>query len=127
LPTSPTSPNLFEIAYRNSIDLTDAVHPFAVPIAKIAHYLSNKEKGVIKLIAESYQNNGNAQMLNISVRTVEKHRANIIEKLGLHSGAGVTVFAYNMVWLLPNQGVNVGLKKIFAMSPNFKFSADFSI
>jgi FixJ family two-component response regulator len=65
------------MAYRNSINLTDAVHPFAVPIAKIAHYLSNKEKGVIKLIAESYQNNGNAQMLNISVRTVEKHRANI--------------------------------------------------
>ena len=47
----------------------------------------------MKLIAESYQNKEIAQILNISVKTVEKHRGNLIEKLNLHSSTALTVYA----------------------------------
>jgi DNA-binding NarL/FixJ family response regulator len=56
--------------------------------------LTPREKEVLKLIAESYQNKEIAQILGISVKTVEKHRGNLIEKLDLHSSAALTAFAY---------------------------------
>ena len=56
--------------------------------------LTPREKEVLKLIAESYQNKEIAQILGISVKTVEKHRGNLIEKLDLHSSTALTAFAY---------------------------------
>ena len=56
--------------------------------------VTNRQKEIIKLIAESYQNKEIAQILNISIKTVERHRYNIMEKLDLHSGADITRFAY---------------------------------
>jgi DNA-binding NarL/FixJ family response regulator len=56
--------------------------------------VTNREKEIIKLIAESYQNKKIAQILNISVKTVETHRHNIMKKLNLHSGSDITRFAY---------------------------------
>lgn len=55
--------------------------------------LTPREKEILKLIAESYQNKEIAQILNISVKTVEKHRGNLIEKLNLHSSTALTVYA----------------------------------
>jgi DNA-binding NarL/FixJ family response regulator len=56
--------------------------------------VTNRQKEIIKLIAESYQNKEIAQILNISVKTVERHRFNIMEKLDLHSSVDLTRFAY---------------------------------
>jgi DNA-binding NarL/FixJ family response regulator len=56
--------------------------------------VTNRQKEIIKLIAESYQNKEIAQILNISIKTVERHRYNIMEKWDLHSGADITRFAY---------------------------------
>jgi DNA-binding NarL/FixJ family response regulator len=56
--------------------------------------LTPREKEILKLIAESYQNKEIAQILNISVKTVEKHRGNLIEKLDLHSSTALTAYAY---------------------------------
>jgi DNA-binding NarL/FixJ family response regulator len=56
--------------------------------------LTPREKEVLKLIAESYQNKEIAQILGISVKTVEKHRGNLIEKLDIHSSTALTAFAY---------------------------------
>jgi DNA-binding NarL/FixJ family response regulator len=56
--------------------------------------LTPREKEVLKLIAESFQNKEIAQILGISVKTVEKHRGNLIEKLDLHSSTALTAFAY---------------------------------
>ena len=56
--------------------------------------LTPREREVLKLIAESYQNKEIAQILGISVKTVEKHRGNLIEKLDLHSSSALTAFAY---------------------------------
>jgi DNA-binding NarL/FixJ family response regulator len=53
-----------------------------------------REKEVLKLLAEGYQNKEIAGMLCISVKTVEKHRANLITKLDLHNAAALTAFAF---------------------------------
>ncbi len=47
--------------------------------------LTPRETEVLKLIVEGYTNRQIGQELNISIRTVEGHRANIADKLGIHS------------------------------------------
>jgi DNA-binding NarL/FixJ family response regulator len=55
--------------------------------------LTARETEVLKLIAEGYKNRQIADLLGISVKTVERHRANLMKKLDLHSGAALTAFA----------------------------------
>ena len=50
-----------------------------------ASRISPRERQIVKLVAESKSNKEVATILEISVKTVESHRANIMEKLGLHS------------------------------------------
>jgi len=55
--------------------------------------LTQREREILKLIAEGYKNKEIAEDLCISVKTVEKHRANLMEKLDLHSIQALTAFA----------------------------------
>lgn len=55
--------------------------------------LSQREKEVLKLVAEGHRNKDVAEYLFISVKTVEKHRDNIMKKLDLHSTWALTTFA----------------------------------
>ncbi len=55
--------------------------------------LTSREREVLKLIAEGYKNKEIANQLDISAKTVERHRANLIEKLDLHSVAALTALA----------------------------------
>ena len=55
--------------------------------------LTQREREILKLIAEGYRNKAIAEDLCISVKTVEKHRANLMEKLDLHSIQALTAFA----------------------------------
>jgi DNA-binding NarL/FixJ family response regulator len=56
--------------------------------------VTEREKQVLKLLGEGYQNKEIAELANISVKTVEKHRANIMAKLDLHNAAALTAFAF---------------------------------
>jgi DNA-binding NarL/FixJ family response regulator len=56
--------------------------------------LTEREKQVLKLLGEGYQNKEIAELAHISVKTVEKHRANIMAKLDLHNAAALTAFAF---------------------------------
>lgn len=56
-------------------------------------FLSNREREVIQLYAEGHATKQIADRLNLSVKTVETHRRNIMEKLGISSIAGLTKFA----------------------------------
>lgn len=47
----------------------------------------------MKLVGEGYRNKEIADFLCISVKTVEKHRANIMQKLDLHSASALTAYA----------------------------------
>lgn len=55
--------------------------------------LTPREKQVLKLVAEGYKTKEIAAILCISVKTVAKHRANIMRKLDLHSAAELTAYA----------------------------------
>ncbi len=55
--------------------------------------LTDRERQVLKLIAEGRTNKEIADYLYISAKTVEKHRANLMRKLDLHNAAAVTAFA----------------------------------
>jgi DNA-binding NarL/FixJ family response regulator len=55
--------------------------------------LTPREREVVKLIAESYTTREIADELVISVKTVERHRANILEKLGFRDRVALTRYA----------------------------------
>ena len=55
--------------------------------------LTAREQEVLKLIAESHSNRQIAQELVISEKTVERHRANILEKLGMHDRVELVRYA----------------------------------
>jgi DNA-binding NarL/FixJ family response regulator len=55
--------------------------------------LSSREMEVLQLIAEGETNKRIAVELGISVKTVEKHRQRLMEKLNIHDTAGVTRYA----------------------------------
>ena len=55
--------------------------------------LTQREREVLKLVGEGYRNKEIADYLCISVKTVEKHRANIMQKLDLHTASALTAYA----------------------------------
>ncbi|MEL6661797.1 MAG: response regulator transcription factor [Pseudomonadota bacterium] len=55
--------------------------------------LTNREREVLSLIAMGYQNTAIGERLNISHRTVEKHRASLMEKVGVGSLAELIAYA----------------------------------
>jgi DNA-binding NarL/FixJ family response regulator len=55
--------------------------------------LTPRETEVIKLVAESYTNRQIAEALVISEKTVDRHRANILEKLGMRDRVELTRYA----------------------------------
>jgi DNA-binding NarL/FixJ family response regulator len=55
--------------------------------------LTPRETEILRFIVEGYTNRQIGQELNISIRTVEGHRANISDKLGLHSRVELVRYA----------------------------------
>jgi DNA-binding NarL/FixJ family response regulator len=63
--------------------------------------LSDREQEVVKLIAEGYSSRQIADALVISDKTVERHRANILEKLGMHDRVELTRYAIRRGFVEP--------------------------
>ena len=55
--------------------------------------LSSREVEVLQLIAEGKANKETASELGISIKTVEKHRQHLMQKLNIHDTAGLTRYA----------------------------------
>jgi two-component system nitrate/nitrite response regulator NarL len=55
--------------------------------------LFDREKEVLIHLAAGYSNKDIAELLSISVRTVESHRARLMKKLNIHTIAGLTRYA----------------------------------
>lgn len=55
--------------------------------------LSPRQREVLRLIAEGRTTKQIAQLLEISVKTVETHRAQLMERLGIHDVAGLVRYA----------------------------------
>lgn len=70
--------------------------------------LSDREKQVLKLVAEGHTHKEAADMLGISVKTVIAHQTNISEKLEIHTRAGLIKFAIQK-GIIKIDGVTGGL------------------
>jgi len=69
------------------------VSPLLVPEENPTEPLSPRELEVLRLVAQGHTNRQVAEMLHLSVRTVESHRANLMDKLGLSSPAQLVRYA----------------------------------
>lgn len=65
----------------------------ADPLETRIEDLTLREVEVLQLIAEGYSNKEIAQQLTVSVKTVETHRARLMNKLDIHETAGLVRFA----------------------------------
>ena len=63
------------------------------PVRKRTDLLSPREAEVLQLIAEGNANKNIAAELNLSIKTVERHRQRLMNRLGIHDIAGLTRYA----------------------------------
>ncbi len=82
------SPSLSEQSMRNWVHLRRGE-----PDSQLTEELTNREREIVKLIAEGRSNKGIADLLHISVRTVERHRANMMNKLKIRKTAELVQYA----------------------------------
>ena len=64
-----------------------------VPVRKRTDLLSSREAEVLQLIAEGKANKQIAAELNLSIKTVERHRQRLMNRVGIHDIAGLTRYA----------------------------------
>jgi len=77
------------------------------PVRRRADYLTTREAEVLQLIAEGRANKQIAAELCISIKTVEKHRQQVMNKLGIHDVAGLTRHAIAKGIIETNAGLRV--------------------
>lgn len=70
--------------------------------------LTTREYEVLKLVAEGKRSKQIAFFLHISIKTVEKHRANLMRKLDIHSATALTGFAIKLGLLSPDEHTAIG-------------------
>jgi two-component system, NarL family, response regulator NreC len=75
------------------------------------HSITARERQVLTRIAAGHSNKTVARELNLSVKTIEKHRANLMRKLGLHNAADITRFALNH-HLMSEEGTGIGASEL---------------
>jgi len=61
--------------------------------------LTEREEEVLRLVAQGFINKEIAAKLSVSVKTVEAHKSNLMQKLGLHSRAEIVRYALDQGWL----------------------------
>ncbi len=71
------------------------------PNAKSKPTLSKRETDVLQLVGEGYSSKEIANLLGISVRTIEAHRTNIMRKLGLRSATDMVRTAVKLKLVIP--------------------------
>ena len=91
--------------YDESIAICDDIEMITTKINRLLHTeeedekdseqetLSQREKEIITCVVKGMTNKEIADKLNISLTTVITHRKNIVEKLGIKSVSGLTIYA----------------------------------
>ena len=84
-------------AIKQVLDGRTYVSPLVSPetpgTSKEAKRLTLRQLEILRLVAEGYQNKEIAQLLKISVKTVEFHKTRIMTELDIHTPAGLTRYA----------------------------------
>jgi DNA-binding NarL/FixJ family response regulator len=68
-------------------------HGSSSPANGVWETLTQREREVLKLVAEGKSNKAIAEFLFLSAKTVEKHRAKLMAKLGMRNAAALTAYA----------------------------------
>ena len=72
----------------------------AQPVPHVSADLSPREEQVLRLVAWGHSNKEIAERLELSVKTVETHKANASHKLGFHNRIDVVRYALMQGWLI---------------------------
>lgn len=81
------SPGISDIVIRDFLIGRQAAHGSAFSI------LTAREREVLQLLAEGKTTHQIAECLFVSIKTIESHRKQLMDKLGIHSVAGLTKYA----------------------------------
>jgi DNA-binding NarL/FixJ family response regulator len=73
------------------------------PPALRTTFLTDREREILQLVAESHSTKEIASKLNISVKTVDNHRTNLMRKLNLHDVASLTRYALEIGLIEPKK------------------------
>jgi two-component system response regulator NreC len=65
--------------------------------------LTPREREILQLIAEGYSNRGMAELLCLSIKTIQSHRANLMSKLGIYTTAELTQYAIRKHIISPDR------------------------
>ncbi|MCW5548017.1 MAG: response regulator transcription factor [Opitutaceae bacterium] len=68
-----------------------------------ADFLTDREREILQLVAESYSTKEIAAKLGISIKTVDNHRTNLMRKLNLHDVASLTRYALEIGLIEPKK------------------------
>ncbi|NDG72194.1 MAG: DNA-binding response regulator [Proteobacteria bacterium] len=79
---------------------------------KVEKKLTKREAEVIRLIAKGHLNKQIAKILQISIKTVEKHRQNAMDRLRLRNTADITRFA------VANQLIKIKIHRCTSLKPS---------
>lgn len=79
-----------------SASLLRESHLSRTPAGRRKGKLSNREREVLQAVAEGFSTKQIAEMLQVSVKTIEAHRANLMKKLDARSAVELTRCAYEM-------------------------------
>jgi DNA-binding NarL/FixJ family response regulator len=71
--------------------------------ATLLERLTSRQREILQLIAEGVTTKEIATTLHISVKTVETHRAQLMERLGIHDVAGLVRYAMKIGLVQPNE------------------------
>jgi DNA-binding NarL/FixJ family response regulator len=87
------SPRLSKYLQKSNFNTGELQDPFDT--------LTTRQKEVLKLVADGHTTNSIANILHLSAKTVEKHRTNIMSKLGIYDVPGLVRLAikYGLVFL----------------------------
>ena len=80
----------------------DYVNRTAAPPDPLA-ILTPRQREILQLVAERHSSKEIAQKLGLSFKTVEAHRAQIMDRLGIHDVAGLVLFAVRVGLVTPGR------------------------
>ena len=81
--------------------------------------LTGRQREVLQLIAEGQNTKDMAVRLNVSVKTIETHRKQLMERLDIHDVAGLVRYAIEPVLSTPNRNI-----RAFALSFRYSLIVD---
>ncbi len=91
---------ILETINKSNLDVNDIDHGV---LSCDPVLMSDRENEIIILIAEGYTNDQIAEMLFLSIHTVNTHRKNILFKLGVKNTAGIVMYAVKTQLVSPNK------------------------